>query len=162
MIHLGQRFGGDFGVDGLDDRFTIIGTEFFDDIGQVRRMHLLERLVRNVQPQPALRVRLDNVAVLPPDGVRRNRLLDPAHPARRNHTLHETAEDTAHADIDFEHIQLLIAVRLLDLERDIGYTNDLPAERIDDLLIEQVADDPEHVLVGMIRGELLVLEDRCP
>ena len=48
-----------------------------------------------------------------------------ADPLRRNDSLHQSAEDAAHPDIDLEHVQLLVAVRRLDLERDIGYTNDL-------------------------------------
>src|SRR4051794_19802218 len=105
-------------------------------------MHLLERLVRDVESQPALRVRLDNVAVLPTNRVRRNRLLYPTYPGHRYHTLQQPPDDAPHADIDFEHVQLVIALRVLDLERYIGNTNHLSAERIDNLLIEQISGDP--------------------
>src|SRR5438477_5847955 len=46
----------------------------------------------------------------------------------------------------------------MDLESYIGDSHHLAAKAVDDLLIEQVADQPQHVLVGMIRREHLILE----
>ncbi len=45
-----------------------------------------------------------------------------------------------------------------DLERHIGNAHHLASERIDDLLIEQVTDDAQHVLVRVIGRELFVPE----
>ena len=110
-IHLGQRVGGDLAsiVSMIASRSS--GTEFFDDIGQIGRMHLFERLVGNVQPQAALRVRLDDVAVLPPDRVRRESAAASGGPRAAAQRPGEPAKNAAHPDVDFQHIQLVIAVR---------------------------------------------------
>ena len=47
---------------------------------------------------------------------------------------------------------------MLDLEGDIGDAHHFAALPVDDLLIEQIADQAQHVLVGMVGRELLVLE----
>ena len=47
---------------------------------------------------------------------------------------------------------------VLDLEGDIGDPHHLAALAVDDLLVEQIADHAQHVLVGMIGGELFVAE----
>src|SRR5579872_5712987 len=47
------------------------------------------------------------------------------------------------------------------LERNIVDSDYLAAVGIDDLLIQQVADDAQHVFVGMVGGELLVFEENA-
>ena len=85
-------------------------------------------------------------------------LLQPAHPERRNHPLHQAAEDAAHADIDIQHPQNVAVVLLADFERDIGDPDHLAALRVDDLLVEKIAGDAQHVLVGMVGREVFVAE----
>ena len=93
------------------------GLEFLDDVGEVGRVHLLQQLVRDVQAQAALRVGFQNVAELPGDGVGRNRLLHAADPRARQDALQEPAEDAAHADVDFQHIQVIAAVLAAETAR---------------------------------------------
>ena len=42
------------------------------------------------------------------------------------------------------------------LERDVVYTYDLAPVDVDNLLIEQVAPDPQHVLVIVIRRQYFI------
>ena len=52
----------------------------------------------------------------------------------------------------------VISVGVLDLERHVGDANHLASQRVDNLLIEQIPDDPQHVLVRVIGGQLFVFE----
>jgi len=47
---------------------------------------------------------------------------------------------------------------MTDVEGHVGDPDHLASLRIDDLLVEQIAHHAQHVLVGMIRRELLVLK----
>ena len=64
----------------------------------------------------------------------------------------------AQPDVDVEDVDRVAIGFVLDLERDIGHPHHFAALPVDDLLIEQIADQPQHVLVGMIGRELFVLE----
>ena len=163
-IDLGQRVGRHLAVDGLENRFALGRAQFFDDVRQVGRMHLLQLLVRNVQAQPPLRIgstMLQNSQRMEFGGIG---LLQPADPARRQHALHQPPENAADADVHLEDIQqsstvpvdpvaVSIAVRVTDLEGDVVDAHHLAAVHVDDLLVEQIAADAQHVLVGMIRRE---------
>ena len=48
-----------------------------------------------------------------------------------------------------------------DVERDVGDAHHLAAVRVDDLLVEQVAHEPEHVLVVVVRRQLFVVEEEA-
>ncbi len=157
-FHFGKRFGGGFGVHRFDDGLALFGSEMLHDVGQIGRMHGLERLVPDIQPQPALRVRLDDVAELPTNGVGRDRPLQPPHHARRQQTLRQTAEDGAEADVDLENLQQIAAFFVVNLERYVRHPHYFAAVRVDDLLVEQVAHHSQHVFVGVIGRELLILE----
>ena len=51
-------------------------------------------------------------------------------------------------DVDFEHVQRCRAVRpWLDLQGDVGDPHHFAAVDVDDLLVQQVAHDAQHVLV---------------
>ena len=102
-IDFGERFGGDFAVDGFEDGLAFGGAEFLDDVGQVGGVHLLQLVVRDVEAQPPQGVGLHHVAELPADGVGRDGPLQAADPAGRQHALQQPAEDAADADIHFEH-----------------------------------------------------------
>ena len=88
-LHLGERVGGHFAVDGFEDGFTIVGAQIFDDVRQVGRMHPFEDSIADVQAKAALRVRLKDAAVLPADGMGRNHGLKPADQPARNHALRQ-------------------------------------------------------------------------
>jgi hypothetical protein len=46
----------------------------------------------------------------------------------------------------------------LDFKGDVGDAHNFPAVSVDDLLVQQIAHQPQHVFVGMIGSELLVFE----
>src|SRR5579872_160677 len=96
--------------------------------------------------------------MLPADEVRRYKTLQPADQTRWQHSLHQPAENAAESDIDLRDHQVICAVVLLDLERNVGDANHFASLGVDNLLIEQIAHQPQHVLVGMIRREYLVFE----
>src|SRR5690349_18621208 len=119
-------------------------------------MHLLECIVRDIEPEPALRVGLDDVAVFPANRVGPDRLLKGPHDTRGNHTLQQPTHDAADTDVHFHDVQILIRLRGANLESNVIDTDDLTTKSVDDLLIEEVTGDPKHVLIRVVRGELLV------
>src|SRR5260370_15891287 len=121
-------------------------------------MDLFELGVRDVQPQPALGVGLHNVTKLPADGIRRYAALQPANPARRNNTLEKAPENAADAHIDFHHAQNIVAVLAPDFKGDIVDAHYFVAVHVDDLLIQQVASDSQHILIVVIRSEHLIAQ----
>jgi hypothetical protein len=72
--------------------------------------------------------------------------------------LNEAAEDAADANVDFEDMEDVTVRIAPDGKRDISDANDFAALGINDLLIQEIADDPEHVLIRVIREELLIFE----
>ena len=105
-----------------------------------------------------LGVRLDHVAQLPADGIGRDGLLQPANPARRHGPLQQAAHDAADADIHFQHHHDVAPVLVADLHGEIVHAHHFAAVGIDDLLVQQVAGDAQHVFVVVVGGELLVAE----
>src|SRR6202035_3464841 len=157
-LHLRKRLGSHLAVDGLENGFAIVRTEIFDDVRQIRGMHALKDLVANVEAQPPLRIGFDNAAMLPADGMRRNQHLYPANQAGWNHALGQTPQYAAQPDIDVQDIDHLSFGFVVDFKRYIGDAHHFTTLPVDDLLVEQIADQPQHVFVGMIRREQLVFE----
>ena len=149
-LDLGERFGGHFMVDGFEDGFAIVGAQIFHDVGQVRRVHLLQHLVADVETQSPLRIGFDDAAMLPGDGVRGNERLHAANPAGRNGALRQPPEDAAQSDVDVDDADGVAIGFVLDLKCNVGYPDHLAPLPVDDLLVEQIADQAQHVLVGMI------------
>ena len=158
VVDLGQRVGGDLAVEGLEHRLASFVAQFLDDVGEVGGVDVLEPLHVDLEAQAPLRVRLDDVAELPADGVRRDARHRPADQARRDHALAQPAEDAAHAHVHLEHPQLVVAVDRLQLEGDVVDADDLPALGVDDLLVEQVPHHPEAPDVVVVGDQLLVAE----
>jgi hypothetical protein len=113
--------------------------------------------VRNVQPQTPLRIGLDDVAEFPADRIRARSSAAAADPARRHRALQQPAKNAPHADVHFEDHQRIPLV-LPNFERDVVHADHFAAVHVDNLLIEQIALDAQHVLVGVIRIELFVAE----
>jgi hypothetical protein len=145
-VRLRTGVGRDFAVDILENRLAILGTQLFDDVRQIGRVHVLQQPVRNVEPQATLRIGLQNIAELPADRPRRDARLNPPDPARRQ-ALQHSPENAADPDIDFEHPQLFHSVVLTELQREIVDAHYLAALRVDDLLIQKIAGQAQHVLV---------------
>jgi hypothetical protein len=119
---------------------------------------ILERLHVDLEAQPPLGIRLDDVAELPADGIRRDPRHQAADGARRHNALAQAPEDAAHADVDLEHVKLVVGVHALQIEGDVVDPDDLAALGVDDLLVEQVAPHPQHPDVVVVGNELLVAE----
>ena len=134
------------------------GAQLFDDVGQIGGMQLPQLVVRNAEPQAALRIGLDDIAKFPADRIGRDGLLQAANPARRHYALDQAAEDAAYADVHFQDGHDVAPAVVADLERNVIDTDDFAPVHVDDLLIQQIALDAQHVLVGMIGREVLVGE----
>src|SRR5262249_34130888 len=159
-LHLGidfrERFGRDFFVDRLEDRLVGLRTQLFDDIGKVGRVDVFELRVRDIQTQAALRIGLDDVAEFPADRIRRDRALESPDPNTREHALEETAKNGTYPDIHFQHPQDLVVIFAALFEGDVVDPHDLAPIDVDNLLIEQVAADAQHVLVVVVGSELFI------
>ncbi len=98
-----------------------------------------------------------DITELPPDGIRGNRPLNPADPARRHKPLEQAPQYAPDSHIHFEnHARFPLIPR--HLEADVRDPHYLPAIDVDNLLIEKIALDAQHVLVGMVWIELFVAE----
>ena len=79
-------------------------------------------------------------------------------PTRRQRTLKEAAHNAAQTDVDFEHVDEVAGFGALDFKGQICDANHLAAVDIDDLLIEQVARDAQHVFIVVIGYELFIAQ----
>ena len=140
-------------------------------------MDFFQLFVRNVQAQAPLRVGLDDIAEFPANGIGRNDTLDLPNEAGRQHALHQTPENAADADIHFQNVQAVAAVPIgalaipmpitvpvavagciADFECDVVDADHFAAVHVDNLLVEQVPANAQHVFVGMVRREDLLAE----
>ena len=145
-IELFQRLGGDFLVDRFEHRFALGRGQVLDDVGDVRRMHLRETLVLDLQLDAARRVGLEEIDEVPRDDARRNPLEQRPQRERRHHALGETPNGAARADVDGQDVQQQVAVDRRRIDLDVVHAHDLPAVHVDDLLIEQVALEQEDAV----------------
>ena len=72
--------------------------------------------------------------------------------------LAEPAENAAEADVHLQNRQRAAIAVIVDSHGDVGHAHHLAAGHVDDLLVQQVAPDAQHVLVVVIRRELLVVQ----
>src|SRR5580698_8832009 len=96
--------------------------------------------------------------MLPAEGVRGNHHLQTPDQAARDHALRQPPEHAAQADIHVVYEQQIAVGFALNLESDVGDSNHFAAFAIDNLLVEKVADQAQHVFVGVVRSEQLVFE----
>src|SRR5438876_43052 len=82
---------------------------------------------------PALRVGFHYVGELPRDRIRRDRLLESANPSRRQHTLADSPQDAADADIDVTHDERVASAVVDHVHGDVVYADDATAGHVDDL-----------------------------
>src|SRR4051794_30681875 len=132
--------------------------EIFDNVRQIRGMHVFEQLVGNVQADAALGICFENIAELPANGVSRYSLLQSADNRRRDDPAEYATQHRSNTDVDLEDVQNQLTVFILSEERDVIDTNYLASLCINDLLIEQVTDHTQHVFVRMIGRQALVLK----
>ena len=145
-VQFRQGIGGDFAIHGFEDGFAFGVTKLFDDLRQIGGVHALQLVVRDVEAQAALGVGFDDAAEIPRDGVGADGALHAADDAAGDEALEDAAHDAADADIDFEDGEVTAA----HFKSDIVDADDFAAVDIDDLLIQQVAADAEHVLIGVV------------
>ena len=88
----------------------------------------------------------------------RNHHLQPPHQAARDHALRQPPEHAAQSDIHVDDVQNVAVLLVLDLESDVGDAHHFAALAVDDLLVQKIAHQPQHVFVGMIRRQQLVFE----
>src|SRR5579863_5884320 len=79
------------------------------------------------------------------------------NPKSRHNPLKQSPQDAPYPYIHFEDHERL-PLRPRHLETDVGNAHDFPAVYVDNLLVEKIALDAQHVLVRVIRIELFVAE----
>ena len=67
-----QRFSCHVLIERLKDCLTLIGSEIFDDVGDIGGMQLCESIVRDFQLHPASRIGFDHIDKIPWNSVGRN------------------------------------------------------------------------------------------
>ncbi len=72
--------------------------------------------------------------------------------------MSQAPQYAAQSDVDVEDADRIAVGFVLDLESDIGDPHHFATLPVDDLLIEQIADQTQHVFVGMIGRKLFVFE----
>ena len=151
-----ERLGGHLFVERLEQGAALGGTELFDDVGHIGGVELADAVVRDAQFEAAVRVRLDDVAVLPGDRVlleARLQLSD--HPVGQD-ALGEPPEGPLQAHAHLVDPELVVRVGALDAQRDVVDAHHLAAIHVDDLLVEQIAVEQQVRLVSVVGDELVV------
>jgi len=64
-----EQLGSDLIVHGVEMSLAVLMAEVFDDVRQIRGVHVFKQLVGNVQPDTALRICFEDVTEFPPNGV---------------------------------------------------------------------------------------------
>ncbi|MEZ5362078.1 MAG: hypothetical protein R2748_06960 [Bryobacterales bacterium] len=119
-------------------------------------MELADAVVRDAQLETAVGIRLDDVAVLPGDGVLLEARLQLAdHPVGQD-ALGEPPEGALQAHAHLVDPELVMRVGALDAQRYVVDAHNLAAVHVDDLLVEQIAVEQQVRLVAVIRNELVV------
>ena len=80
--------------------------------------------------------------------------LQAANQRGRQHALEQPPEDAANADVDFDHVRAIARAVVHQIESDVVHAHHLAAVHIDDLLVEKIAVDAQHVLVGVIGNQV--------
>ena len=81
------------------------------------------------------------------------RLLQPADPSAAAARPARAGGDAADADIHFEHGEDVARAVVRDAHGDVVDAHHLAAGDVDDLLVQQVAADAQHVLVVVVGDE---------
>src|SRR6185437_5973373 len=106
----------------------------------------------------ALWIGFQNVAEFPADRVHGNALLQVPDGCRRKNAAEQPPDNRTHPNIDFQDVQDLAAVFMLLQEGNVVDPHHFPALRIDNLLIEQIANHAQHVFVGVIGRQAFVFK----
>src|SRR5450755_280690 len=138
--------------EGFKDRFTFVGSQIFDDVGDVGGMELGQAVVGDFQLYPPGRIRLDEVNKLPRDAARRD--LPQQRPQRhqRNHALQQSPDRAARTDVNRAHFQDRAVGHQFLKQIEVVHPDDLPSEYVDDLLIEKIASQQQHALGALALG----------
>ena len=71
--------------------------------------------------------------------------------------MQQPPQNASDADIHFEDHQRLAFIAA-QLQAHVGHTHHFPPIHVDDLLVEQIALDPQHVFIGMVWVKAFVAE----
>ena len=156
LLYLGLDFlqgsGCHFLIQGLKHRLAFVRSQVFDDIGDVGGVQSGQALVGNLELYPAGGIGLDQVNEVPGNAARRD--LPQQRPQRHqgNHTLQQSPDGAAGADIhraDFQH--RTVADGFLQ-QVQIVYPDDFPAEDVDDLLVQKITSQQQHAFRAIAVG----------
>ena len=105
-----------------------------------------------------MRICFEMLAEFPANGMRRYFLLQGTDEGGGHDASEYTAQHGTNSDINFKNVENQLTVLIFSEKRNVIDPNDFSSLGINDLLIEQVTDHAQHVFVGVIRGQALVLE----
>src|SRR6185437_13250112 len=120
-------------------------------------MEPLKLYVRDIQAEAPQGIGLNDIAEFPANRVGCDRGLQTANPFAGQHALGEPPEDAPGANVHFQNDKSVTVIPS-DFKADIVHPNDLAAVDIDNLLIEKIALDPEHVFVRVVRIQFFIRE----
>ena len=156
LLHLGLDFfqgpGGHVFVEGLEHGFALVGSQIFDDIGDVGGMQFGQALVGNLEFHPPRGIGFDQVDEVPGNGPRAEfAATELARPAAEPRPSAAAALRPAgpHRPTHFQ--DWPVADRFLK-QVEIVYPNDFPAKNVDDLLVEQIAAQQKHAFRSVADG----------
>ena len=150
-----ESFGGDIFVEGAEDGFALVGSEVFDDVGDVGGMERGQAFVRDFELDAARGIGFDEIDKTPGDGAGRNSLEQDVESGAGCEAAQQAADGAAGADIDGMNAQDGMRASGLgegvDLEFDVVDADDFAPVNVDDLLIEEVAFEKEEAF-GAVGG----------
>ena len=157
-LHLGidllQGFGGDLIVESLEDGFALGGRQVFHDVGDVGGVQFGQAIERNLQPDAAGRIDLDEVNELPRNHSRRNLGEKQLQCRCRNHAFQQPADRSARAHVDRAKLEHNVVMAKLLVDVNVIDPHNLAPVDVNDLLVEQVALQQQHAFPAGVRAPL--------
>jgi len=121
-------------------------------------VHGFESAGGDVEAETPLGVTFDDVAELPANGIDGDGHHDATDERARQDALHKATEHGPEADVDLLNAEFVVAVVPHPLEGDVGDADHLAAFDVDDLLVEKIAFETEHIVIAMVGSELFIAE----
>ena len=152
IFHFREGIGGHFAVDGFEDGAAFGRSQILHDIGEVGGMHIFQLFVGDVEGAAAAAGRVPPRWQMPSgwNSAGMMRRCSRRINGREQHSLEQPPENATDPDVHLDHRQDVALAVMMNAHGDVGDAHHFPAGDVDNLLIEQVAADPQHVFVVVI------------
>src|SRR4029079_7519408 len=147
-----QGSGGYILIQGLKHSLAFVGSQIFDDIGDVRGVQPGQALVGDLELYPAGGIGFDEVNEVPGYAARRDLPQQRSQRHHRNYSLQQAPDGAAGPDVHRAYFQHRTGGHGFLQQVQSVYPDDFSAKDVDDLLIEKVASQQQHAFRALAVG----------